>query len=282
MTSARPSEDDYAATVRALSNDHLTVELTGPVLTATLCRSDAGNGIDRVLADSLAAWADQAVQGARAGVVRVAVLRNTGFGFCVGGDLKHFSGAENLPAELAYVVRTIHGAIEVLTQAPLPVITVVDGVAAGGGVGLALVGDIVIGTPATRFKMSYTSVGLSPDCGGSWLLTHRVGLGRALEMTLSDRTIGAEEAERIGLVGPLCTSHDELPALLGALVDRLSGMSADALATSKLLIRTSAMAQFGDHLADEEHHIVRLSATTDGAQGVQAFAQRRRTPATGA
>jgi 2-(1,2-epoxy-1,2-dihydrophenyl)acetyl-CoA isomerase len=257
------------------SNDHLAIDLQGTVLTATLCRGDVGNGMDRVLANSLAAFASQVVEGAKTGSVRVAVLRNEGFGFCVGGDLTHFTNASNLPTELQYVAETIHDALKTLTTAPVPIVTVVDGVAAGGGVGLALVGDIVIGTPATKFKMSYTSVGLSPDCGGSWFLSQRVGLGRALEMTLTDRTVAVEEAEKIGLVGPVCGADADLDQMVKGLTGRLTAMSKDSLATTKRLIRSSVTRDLFDQLDDEAHHITRLSATPDGAEGVRAFSEKR-------
>lgn len=257
------------------SNDHLAVRLQGTVLTATLRRGDAGNGMDRVLADSLANFSWKVVEGAEAGSIRVVVLRNEGFGFCVGGDLVHFAGASDLPAELEYVAQTIHEALKTLTTAPVPIITVVDGVAAGGGVGLALVGDIVIGTPATKFKMSYTSVGLSPDCGGSWFLTQRVGLGRALEITLTDRTVAVAEAERIGLVGPVCGA-DDLEQVVDVTTARLAAMSADSMATTKKLIRSSVTHDLFTHLDEEVHHITRLSGTPDGAEGVRAFSEKRR------
>jgi 2-(1,2-epoxy-1,2-dihydrophenyl)acetyl-CoA isomerase len=258
------------------SNDHLRIDQEGTVLTATLCRAASGNGMDRALADSLVGWATQIMEGAKTGSVRVAVLRNEGFAFCVGGDLNHFTNASNLSAELRHVAETIHQALKMLTTAPVPIITVVDGVAAGGGVGLALVGDIVIGTPATKFKMSYTSVGLSPDCGGSWFLSHRVGLGRALEMTLTDRTVGVEEAETIGLVGPVCGADGDPNQVVKEVTARLTAMSMDSLATTKRLIRSSVTNDLFHHLDDEAHHITRLSATPDGAEGVRAFAEKRR------
>ncbi len=258
------------------SNDHVAVALQDDVLTATLRRVDAGNGMDRVLADSLTSFAYDVAEGAEAGSVRVAVLRNEGFGFCVGGDLIHFSNATDLPAELQYVAETIHQALKVLIAAPVPLVTVIDGVAAGGGVGLALAGDIVIGTPATKFKMSYTSVGLSPDCGGSWFLTQRVGLGRALEITLTDRTIGVEEAERIGLVGPVCGPDADLDDTVHALTARLAAMGTDSLKTTKRLLRSSVAAELAEHLDEEARQITRLSATADGAEGVRAFFEKRR------
>ncbi len=259
-----------------LNNDHIAVALLDGVLTATLRRSDVGNGMDRVLADSLTAFAHDVIEGAKTGRVRVAVLRNEGFGFCVGGDLTHFSNAADLPAELQYVAETIHEAIKELIAAPVPLVTVIDGVAAGGGVGLALAGDIVIGTPATKFKMSYTSVGLSPDCGGSWFLTQRVGLGRALEITLTDRTIGVGEAERIGLVGPVSAPDADLDDTVRALTKRLAAMGTDSLATTKRLLRSSVTVDLTDHLDEEARQITRLSASADGAEGVRAFFEKRR------
>ncbi|AQT82359.1 hypothetical protein B1R94_28630 [Mycolicibacterium litorale] len=262
--------------MRLHSNDHVGVTLHDEVLTATLRRGDVGNGMDRVFADSLISFAHDLVECTQAGSVRVAVLRNEGFGFCVGGDLTHFSNATDLPGELRYVAETIHEALKVLVTAPVPVVTVVDGVAAGGGVGLALAGDIVVGTPATKFKMSYTSVGLSPDCGGSWFLTQRVGLGRALEITLTDRTVGVEEAERIGLVGPVCPPDADLDHAVHALTARLAAMGTDSLATTKRLLRSSVTTDLTDHLDEEARQITRLSSTPDGAEGVRAFFEKRR------
>ncbi|MFP1155050.1 enoyl-CoA hydratase/isomerase family protein [Mycobacterium sherrisii] len=258
-----------------VSHERLRIEQQGSVMTATLCRGDAGNGMDRLLAESLVAWADQVVTSAQAGRLRVAVLRNQGFAFCVGGDLVHFTNAANMAAELSYVAGSIHEALKALTAAPVPIVTVVDGVAAGGGVGLALVGDIVIGTPATKFKMAYTSVGLSPDCGGSWFLTQRVGLGRALEMTLSDRTVGVDEAQRIGLVGPVSDSHAGTDQTVDQVTERLASMSRESLATTKRLIRSSLTTDLFAHLDMEAYNISRLGATADGLEGVRAFSEKR-------
>jgi 2-(1,2-epoxy-1,2-dihydrophenyl)acetyl-CoA isomerase len=255
------------------SNDHLRVELDERVLTATLCRGEVGNGMDRVLADALLAWAHQTLNGAASGEVRVAVLRNEGFAFCVGGDLAHFTQSKDRSAELRYVAETIHEALRLLAAAPVPVVTVVDGVAAGGGVGLALIGDIIVGTAATKFKMAYTDVGLSPDCGGSWLLTRRVGVGRALELSLTNRIVGVEEARAIGLVGPV--GGDDLNELVSGLVGRLARGSSDSIATTKRLTYAAATNGLSEHLDDEAISITRLSGSPDGREGLNAFIEKR-------
>ncbi len=256
------------------SNDHLRVELNDSVLTATLSRGAVGNGMDRVLADSLLSWARQIKLGVSLDEVRVAVLRNEGFAFCVGGDLAHFTQSSDRSGELRYVAETIHRALRLLAEGPVPVVTVVDGVAAGGGVGLALIGDIIVGTPATKFKMAYTDVGLSPDCGGSWSLTRRVGVGRALELSLTNRTVGLDEARAIGLVGPV--GGDDLEDLVSALVGRLVNGSRGSIATTKRLTYAAAINGFSDHLDDEALSITRLSGSRDGREGLDAFIQKRR------
>lgn len=261
--------------MHAVSDERIRIRQRGAVMTATLCRGDVGNGIDRLLADSLVAWADRVVADAKAGRLRVAVLRNEGFGFCVGGDLVHFTSVANMAAELNYVAGSIHEAIKILVTAPVPIVTVVDGVAAGGGVGLALVGDIVIGSPATKFKMAYTGVGLSPDCGGSWFLTQRVGLGRALEMTLANRTVGVDEAERTGLVGPVSDSNAGIDQTVDQVTALLASMSRESLATTKRLIRSSMTTDLFAHLDVEAHNISRLGATPDGLEGVRVFSEKR-------
>jgi 2-(1,2-epoxy-1,2-dihydrophenyl)acetyl-CoA isomerase len=252
----------------------LRVETTAGVSTATLSRPTAGNALDRALADALVNWATAVDAGALDGSVRVAVLRHEGAMCCVGGDLKHFLDANDTAGELQYVAENVHRAIEQLNASVVPVVSVIDGVAAGGGLGVALVGDIVVATQRARFKMAYTEVGLSPDCGGSWLLTRRIGAGRAMEFALTNRTMGVAEAADLGLVTTVVDSED-LEAKVDALVGLLLKGPRAAQGETKRLIRQAESAGFSEQLADEAASIVRQSASAEGDEGVRAFFGKR-------
>lgn len=250
-------------------------EVRGRVAVATLCRADGSNGLDRPTADGLHAWAKGLQEAAGNGSVRVAVLRHEGFAFSVGGDLQAFRDADSFAGELRHVASETHEALRVLAGLPVPLVTVVDGVAAGGGLGLVLAGDIVFASESAKFRMAYLGVGLSPDCGVSWRVVRRLGSARAVEFALSNRVIGAEEALVLGLVSRVHPA-DELEASVHEFVELLARAPREAVAETLRLLRTSSSRSFSEALDDEADTIVRLSETTDGVEGVDAFFGKRR------
>jgi 2-(1,2-epoxy-1,2-dihydrophenyl)acetyl-CoA isomerase len=260
--------------VSLIDPDHLRVEVADGVSTARLSRPAAGNALDRQLADSLVRWAADLEEGANTGEIRVAVLRHDGPMYCVGGDLKHFLAADDTSAELKYVADTVHMAIKTLNASRVPLVTVVDGVAAGGGIGVALMGDIVIVSDKARFKMAYTDVGLSPDCGTSWLLTRRIGLARATEFALTNRVMSAAEAGTLGLVS-LVVESGNLEERVAETVASLAKGPRHAIAHTKRLLRKAEHSHPDDVLDDEAASIVAQSVSAEGVEGVRAFVEKR-------
>ena len=133
---------------------------------------------------------------------RAVVITGAGRGFCAGLDL---DDAETLPDmtphEMMLGQQHWAGAFVNFHELPQPVIAAVNGPAAGGGLGLALVADIRLASPSARFNAAFVRIGLSAgDVGVSWSLPRVVGLGRAAEIMLTGRFVDAEEAATIGLV----------------------------------------------------------------------------------
>jgi enoyl-CoA hydratase/carnithine racemase len=133
---------------------------------------------------------------------RAVVITGAGRGFCAGLDL---DDAETLPDmtphEMMLGQQHWAGAFVNFHELPQPVIAAVNGPAAGGGLGLALVADIRLASPTARFNAAFVRIGLSAgDVGVSWSLPRVVGLGRAAEIMLTGRFVDAEEAATIGLV----------------------------------------------------------------------------------
>ncbi|WP_406033171.1 enoyl-CoA hydratase-related protein [Nocardioides sp. NBC_00163] len=256
-----------------LINDRVRWSINGQVATVTLARPDGGNGFDLAMAEAIREAAKRVHDGSKKGTVRAAIVAAEGPAFSVGGDLQYFASSAERDKEMDKVAGAIHDALRLLAGADAPVITVVEGVAAGGGIGLALTGDIVLASPRAKFRMAYTAVGLSPDCGTSWIVPRLIGEGRALDLALTNRVVSVKEAAEWGLVSRVV--EDDVLSEAQALARSLAGGPFAALSRTKRLIRSSATASFSEHLDDEAASISALVASSDGIEGIDAFLGKR-------
>ncbi len=257
-----------------LLHDRVRIRIEDDVARLTLSRPDAGNGFDLDMAHSIEAGARRIADGADAGRLRAAMIDAEGKAFSVGGDLAYFAGTDDRSEAMRQVAGALHNALRLLTGAPVPVVTAVHGVAAGGGIGLALAGDVVVAGPRAKFRYAYTAGGLSPDCGTTWLVPWRIGMARAMDLALTNRIVGADEAAAWGLVSRVVDS-DDVPEQALAIAHELANGSRSALATTKELLWTSAERSFGDQLDLEASSIARLVDGPDGREGVDAFLAKR-------
>jgi len=254
--------------------DRVELDVNVGSATLTLAREKAGNSLDLDMARALLEGVSSVSEKVGAREVRCVILKARGPMFCVGGDLQHFADAPDRSVRMREVATAMAEALTALSRLPVPVISVVTGTAAGGGVGVALAADIVIVGPTTRFKMAYTAAGLSPDCGATLELVRRTGLARALDLVLTDRLIDGVEAERLGLA---TTVAEEPEATATGLAAQFVRGSFDAYANSKQLLRShQAMTQDQDQrLAAEVEAIAELVSSPDGIEGVNAFLAKR-------
>ncbi|MFD7012591.1 enoyl-CoA hydratase/isomerase family protein [Rhodococcus jostii] len=258
--------NDASSGLRTKNSDRISI--------ATLCRPDGANGLDRTTAEALCDWARYVSDAAQAGSVRVAVLRNEGFAFSVGGDLRSFAAAEDFADELRYVATRLHDALRILTALPIPLVVAVDGVVAGAGVGIAMAGDVVLASDSSKFRMAYLAVGFSPDGGGSWQLARRLGHARAAEFALSNRVMGADEALSLGMVSRVVLA-DELATMVDEFVMQLAHAPKEAVAETLRLLRSAHSRSLDEQLDDEVDSVARLSQSPDGIEGVAAFFGKR-------
>ena len=138
----------------------LELDVRDGVAHLTLNRPDAANGIDLQLAQELLA-ASLLVVGDP--TVRAVLLRGAGARFCGGGDVKSFAAQDDLPAHLREVTTHLHAAVGQLVRGDAPVVTAVQGSAAGAGLGLVASSDLVVAGESAKFVMAYTGIGLTPD-----------------------------------------------------------------------------------------------------------------------
>jgi 2-(1,2-epoxy-1,2-dihydrophenyl)acetyl-CoA isomerase len=249
----------------------LDIEHRGAAAWLTLNRPDQGNSVNVAMAEALR---DAALGLARDSSVRAIAISGAGRMFCAGGDITTFTASGDPEAAIHAITSPLHAAIETLMAMDKPVVTIVNGPAAGAGLGLAMLGDIVLAARSAHFTAAYTAIGLTPDGGTSWLLPRLIGLRRATDMVLTNRRVGADEAQAIGLVSRV-VDDDSLAGEGEALLERLSGGAIGALAKSRLLLAEGLGRSLSDQLAIEANSIAKSAADDEGREGVASFMERR-------
>ncbi|WP_257890431.1 enoyl-CoA hydratase/isomerase family protein [Rhodococcus sp. USK10] len=252
----------------------ILTETSGGVLTVTLNRPDKKNALNTEIYEALVALLT-AVK--RDPTVRVLVLRGAGDDFCAGGDLSEGLADDDHP--LRYFDR-IHEVPRLLHELPIPTIAEVSGAAFGAGWNLALCCDLVVASTDARFSQVFTKRGLSPDCGGSWLLPQIVGLQLAKRLVLLAEVLSAAEAERLGLV-TFVAEKGQVGSLVAKLAQQLSASSPGALSQSKRLLNESVTQTLGASLADEGRAQTANLATDDSRIAFEAFLSRKQPSFTG-
>jgi 2-(1,2-epoxy-1,2-dihydrophenyl)acetyl-CoA isomerase len=202
---------------------------------------------------------------------RVLVLTGAGGDFCSGADVSGMgSGGTHGLANM----RHISDVAMALYRLPQPAIAKVRGIAAGAGMNLALLCDIVVAGETARFSEIFARRGLTIDFGGSWALPRRVGLHRAKELTLLADIIDATEADRIGLVNRV-VSDDTLDKYVTEMATRLAAGPPIALAQAKRLLN-NAIGSTLEQALDEEGAAQTINfSTKDTAEAVKAFLDKR-------
>lgn len=260
---APTTTDDDTETAR------IRYSLQGGAAWVTLADGDRGNLVDQELATALLA----AVQRAGRDSARVIVLRATGRFFSAGGSLSAFASVPDVETYVDDLAETLHRTITELVRSPAVVVSSVHGTCGGAGFPLAAAADLVVAGQSAKFTLGYTKIGLSPD-GGTSLLTHTLGLHRALRLALLNEVITAEEGYQQGLVARV-VPDDELAAATEALVAQLLAGSATAAAAAKRLLRETVEPAPERALRAETASIRALAASRDGVEGVRAFVEKR-------
>lgn len=235
-----------------------------------LNRPDASNAIDLQTARALHAAVDRAAADDDA---RAVLLRGEGRRFCAGGDLAAIAAAPDRPAFLTTLAGAAHDAVRAFDALPKPVVAAVQGAAAGIGFSLALGADLVIAGESARFVTAYTTVGLTPDGGLSWLLPRVAGQRRAAELILTSRPVGAQEAQATGIVSDV-TADDEILSAARAAAAGLAQRPAHALGAARRLVRSSWGSTLEEHLDTEAATIARSSAEEETAALITGFLKR--------
>jgi 2-(1,2-epoxy-1,2-dihydrophenyl)acetyl-CoA isomerase len=211
------------------------------------------------------------------GSVRALVLTGAGDSFSAGADLKLMGRGDRLGrSALEGWRRGRHGSAGArkLLDFPKPTIAAVHGPVAGMACAWALACDVVIAGADARFHLSFVKVGFVPDCGTSWLLLRRVGMGQAKRIVLTGDPVDAPEAARIGLCDELAPQGRDVERAL-ALAGRIAAQPPLAVQQSRRVLEHAARASFDDAADFEAWVQGALGETADHKEAVAAFAEKR-------
>ncbi|WP_354682724.1 enoyl-CoA hydratase-related protein [Cupriavidus necator] len=248
------------------------------VATLTLNRPDVLNAMNADLLRELREGVERAAADA---AVRAVLLTGAGRGFCAGADLAaRQSGGNGLADSGAMLRERYHPIILALRQMPKPVITAVNGVAAGAGMSLALAGDVVLAGRSASFLQAFSKIGLIPDAGSTYFLPRYAGEMRARALAILAEKIDAEEAHRIGLVWKV-HADEALQEEAGKLARHLATMPTMAYGLIKEALNRSFDNDLPAQLEVEATLQSRASRSEDCREGVAAFVEKRAPKFTG-
>lgn len=253
-----------------MSYETILVEQRGAVTLITLNRPQALNALNSsVLEELIDAFAKFEADPAQ----RCAVLTGSGEkAFAAGADIKEM--AEKPAAEFYGQDFFSRWTSHLVKATRKPWIAAVNGFALGGGCELAMMADIIIASENARFGQPEIKLGVGPGMGGSQRLTRAIGKSKAMEMCLTGRMMGAEEAERSGLVSrvvPLASLVDEAVKLAA----EIAAMPPLAAIANKEMVNAAFETTLDQGLLMERRIFQVLTATEDKAEGMAAFIEKR-------
>ncbi|ATF92727.1 2-(1,2-epoxy-1,2-dihydrophenyl)acetyl-CoA isomerase PaaG [Cedecea neteri] len=246
------------------------------VMTLTLNRPERLNSFNDEMHRQLA---EVLTQAERDETIRCLLITGAGRGFCAGQDLndRNVDPSGDAP-DLGYSVETFYNPLlRRLAKLPKPVIAAVNGVAAGAGATLALGCDMVIAARSAKFIMSFSKLGLVPDCGGTWFLPRLTGRARAMGLALLGDTLSAEQAHEWGMIWQV-VDDEQLSDTARQLAQHFATQPTFGLGLIKQALYASETNTLDAQL-DLERDYQRLAGRSeDYREGVSAFLAKR--PAT--
>lgn len=247
----------------------LTLDSREAALRVTLDRPEVLNALSLELLDELA---DVLTGPAAAPEVRAVLITGAGRAFCAGADL----AVTPVDADIGPLLdRYYRPVIEGLRALRKPVVAGVNGVAAGAGLSLAVACDLRIASSAAKFALGFTGIGLVMDAGCSYFLPRLIGIGRTLELALSNRRVEAAEALRIGLVERELPEAGFEEAVWQSTVEIANGPTL-AFSLVKQELQASLENDLSGQLQVESEAQSSAAAGRDAHEGVAAFREKRK------
>jgi len=252
-----------------LTHGPIIYALADKVATIRLNRPDRLNALTPELIGQLKDALARAVdEGARA-----VLLTGEGRAFCSGAELGDI--ANGVP-DLGELLEThYHPAVEALAALPIPIVTAINGPAAGAGASFALAGDIIVMARSAYLLLAFANIGLVPDAGATWLIAKAAGRAKVLEMALLGERMSAEAALDAGLVTRVADDAAVMETA-NALAAKLASMPTLALGMIRSQVSTALSGTLSETLAVEAANQRIAGVSADFVEGVSAFAEKRK------
>lgn len=247
--------------------------LEDDVAVVTLNRPDRYNAIEATLGEGLVRSLARAGEESRA-----VILTGAGKAFCSGADLNDLLPAyeSGVGPDLAALLDDVfHPALHAILECRVPIVGAINGVAAGAGVGLAMACDLRVMAEEATLTSAFTAIGLIPDSGTTWWLSHHLGVSRALELALTNRRVSAEEARALGLCLDVVPGAELIDHAL-EVARQLADLVPDSLVSTRRLIREASGSSLEAALVAEQTAQGRLGRTPEHREGVMAFLEKRK------
>jgi methylglutaconyl-CoA hydratase len=253
----------------------LRLERAGPVLRVVLSRPDVRNAFDAgMIAELGSAFGEVARAAGSPDAPRAVVLAGEGKLFCAGADVNWMrASADRTEEENREDARAMAAMFRAVDECPLPVVGRVQGVAFGGGVGLAACCDVVVAAEDARFSFSEVKLGILPAVISTFALA-KIGPGQARRWFLTGEVFDARRAREIGLVHEVVPAA-ELDGAVDAITTSLAANGPQAIREAKALIRRVAGMRRDEALEHCAATIARVRVTREAQEGLRAFLEKR-------
>lgn len=250
----------------------LLYTLSNGVCTITLNRPEVRNALNEQMKKELN---DALKEAEKDPNVRCLVIRGAGEkAFCSGQDLKEHAGKETRRSLKESLEKSYNPMIRKMRSMEKPIIGMINGVAAGAGLSIALACDMRIMAEHAKLIEVFIRIALVPDSGSHWFLPRLVGMAKAFEYAALGNDITAQEAERVGLVNKVVPAADLEQATM-ELAEKLAKAPTKSIGLIKRTLN-KALSSDLDTLLDYEAYIQEIaSLTEDHKEGVQAFLEKR-------
>jgi 2-(1,2-epoxy-1,2-dihydrophenyl)acetyl-CoA isomerase len=254
---------------------HCTLEIDGTVAVLRMDHQEVMNAVSLDMLGGLIEALDEIE--AQRSEVRCVVLTGAGRAFCTGANLQGRNTQPQKPGRSnagAALETAFHPFLRRIRNLHCPLVTAVNGPAAGAGMSFALRGDMNVCARSAYFLQAFRRIGLVPDCGSTWLLPRLVGKARAIELSLMGERLPAEKALEWGLINRV---HDDADLMEEAmkLARELANGPTVALSLIRKLYSDSPENSFEDQL-DLEYQSQRIAGSSeDFREGVTAFLEKR-------
>ena len=247
-------------------------DLTGNVAVVTMNRPESANALNMTMGKELFEISIECDENPD---IRAVILTGKGRFFSGGGDLASFAAAgDKISALIKELTIYLHASLSRFARMDAPLITAINGTAAGGGLSMAACGDLGIASENAKFTMAYTKAGLVPDGSSTYYIARHIGLRRTQELLLTNRVLSAAEALDWGLINRVVPEGKVMDEAMALATTLASGPTKTYGLVKDLLLNT-----FSDSLETqmekEARGISAAAQTEDGREGIAAFLAKR-------